>query len=471
MDNKLYITKAGRQAEREALANGRQIKVVRCHVDSMLLSALSNPEDLTEVQKIPSDQDGKQAIYAIAGESFPDRVVISWKLPKESGAYDVNGLGFILEDGTLWAYQRMPLGYKPNPDEGAASDINGTAVHKTDNATSITINMDLSQHHATISDVEFYIRTHEKEMRKLMRKVEGNLGTVKIFMDDRDIDEGYIPIRGQLLQKRDYPDYFRHLGITSDSLRLPDWAKYPYLRQFSDSLEAGHVLNDEIRSHTHNGKTYDAGGHTPQAYTSDLGTRNARLTLNGRFGTDYAGSHSHNGRSSQSGNHNHGASVSSSGNHNHSGSATSAGSHNHRQWVNKGNDVNMDYGYRAVGTDDTFGSGRYSNDRTETAGSHSHGLSINHAGSHSHSASISYSGSHSHTIDVYSGGSHNHYVDVNFGTKTIPIQLGSVNVNMQPVRDHKHGLVIDHSGGSETRPKSTAVVYAVKAKYITQLLN
>ncbi|KJG24758.1 hypothetical protein UB37_04530 [Photobacterium iliopiscarium] len=125
-----------------------------------------------------------------------------------------------------------------------------------------------------------------------MRKVEGKLGRVRIYMKN-DIDDDYLPITGQIINKSDYPDYFALLNITANTLKLPNWSKNGYIRQFSDALTAGTILEQEILQHTHTATIGNNGGHTPTAYPIDLGNKTGYFSVNKRFWTSSDNAHSH----------------------------------------------------------------------------------------------------------------------------------------------------------------------------------
>lgn len=125
-----------------------------------------------------------------------------------------------------------------------------------------------------------------------LRKIEGKVGRVRLYMRN-DIDDDYLPIRGQTIRKSDYPDYFAHLNITAETLRLPNWSTHGYIRQFSDTLAAGVTLEQEILQHNHTATIGNGGGHTPTAHPVDLGAKSGTFTLNKRFWTENAGAHSH----------------------------------------------------------------------------------------------------------------------------------------------------------------------------------
>ena len=292
IDNKFYVTRNGQKAEREALASGRIIKIVSVVVDSTLLPASSSPEYMNAVQDNPTDSDGVKAIYPVGGNSVNDQLLVAWTLPANSGGYHINGLGFILEDGTLWGYQRVQLGYKAPAGDGALFEPKGLITHETSAATSITFNLSLDDIYATIDDVNYLINEHKKDMWRLMRKMEGKVGRVRLYMAN-DVDDDYLVIRGQTITKVDYPDYFKHLGVTTSSLKLPDWSRNGYIRQFSDSLNAGATLTQQILRHNHTGTIGNNGGHTPTSYPIDLGNKTGSFSVSKRFYTSDDGAHDH----------------------------------------------------------------------------------------------------------------------------------------------------------------------------------
>lgn len=441
----LFITKAGAEAERQALADGRDIHITHVVVDSKLLAASANPADLTEVQVNPTDQDGNLAKYPLAGESVNGKVLLAWKLPAESGGYDVKGLGFTLSDGTLWAYQRAELGYKPHPDNDAVFEPRGTITHITSAAEHITVELSLDTFGASMNDVQHLLRQQELNLKQLMRKVEGKLGQVRTYLKETDLDDGFIPVRGQMLRKSDYPEYFAHVGVTAETLNLPDWVSYPYLAQASNAGQAGAFLNQSIQSHAHTAVIHDGGSYTPQAYPIDIGSKTGNLTLNGRFTTHLSGHHNHSGSTHNAGAHSH-----------HRGSMEISGQFGVDDWVRDRKAYNGAYAIEGGWSYDAksgggggamlgFKASRSWTGRTEHAGEHSHGLAINGSGDHSH------------------------YVDVNFGQRAVSINIGSYTPRLKTIPDHKHGVTVNATGGSFTRPNTALVIFAVKVKYTVDL--
>lgn len=123
-------------------------------------------------------------------------------------------------------------------------------------------------------------------------------------------------------------------------------------------------------------------------------------------------SHTHAGSSTEAGSHVHSGSAQPGGAHSHQASSGAAGAHSHTL-------RNYDYG--------GFGSGLLTASdapaqtiNTNTAGEHTHPISVGNAGDHTHSLSINSAGT------------------------------------------HKHAVTIDASGGAETRPRNVALLACVK---------
>ena len=502
-----YITTAGRQALDDAIADGRNIQIASVIVDSQMLSEEIDPRTLTAVTHNPSDQSGNPAIYPVKGESKNGEVLIAWALPANSGGYGVNGLGFALSDGTLFAYQRRALGYKPVPDDDAFFEPRGTIKYKGADADNITVNLTLEGHFATVPDVNYFISEHDKAARQLMRKIEGGLGQVRIYTKANEVDPEFLPILGQTIHKTDYPDYFEHLGVVTSTLKLPDWREYGYIRQISDSLNAGQQLEDLIKSHDHEASAATGGAHTPKAYEMDFGTKSGKLVLNGRFNTKTAGEHDHDATVNEAGAHTPKAKPYTLGTKSGSFALnkrfyTNARSHTHGRGTMdiKGSATYISETFGAVGkTDGAFYKeegyrASKTPDRTDssntgklffrassgwsgrtTSESHNHYVDVNFGTTNvpinigSFTVSMEKVPAHAHTATISSGGSHRHYVDVNFGTKTVNIAIGKYTPKLYGVPGHDHTITVKHTGGSETRPKTTVAVYAVKVKYLVSL--
>ena len=140
--------------------------------------------------------------------------------------------------------------------------------------------------------------------------------------------------------------------------------------------------------------------------------------------------------------------------HAHTASSNSAGAHSHTI-------DNKDLGTKTVSTKDL------GTKTTNTTGNHNHGIksesnepdsdgaigdSWSTTGTSTSSLKTEYAGNHNHTVAL---GSHNHTV-----------AIGAHNHTMQSAGAHSHTITVNENGADLLRPNSTAVVFAVKVKYL-----
>lgn len=254
------------------------------------------------------------------------------------------------------------------------------------------------------------------QITAIMRQMEGKLGRVRIYMAN-DIDAEYLPILGQTITKADYPDYFEFLGITDDELTLPDWSKHPYLHQASDTIPAGTTLEQQLLKHAHTASSNSAGAHSHTAGSNSTGAH-THIIDNKDLGTKTVSTKDLGTKTTNTNSHSHTAASANPGNED-----TSA---NNILAYGKRGDVSDNWG-----TKFSFTTNSSSHNHTVALGSHNHTVAM---GAHNHT--LQSSGAHSHTITVNSGGAHSHTITVN------------------------------ENGADLLRPNSTAVVFAVKVKYL-----
>ena len=139
-----------------------------------------------------------------------------------------------------------------------------------------------------------------------------------------------------------------------------------------------------------------------------------------------AGYHSHGGSTDVQGHHGHSGSTDAQGVHTHSGTTLAGGSHSHATNT-LGNNKDFTPGWIAAGGAASFPPGT-----TAAAGEHQHYLAIDWAGSHAHNLSINGAGEHGH------------------------------NLQISAVADHSHGVSIAPTGGNETRPVNSAMLFCIK---------
>lgn len=478
----LHITKRGLEAEREALANGQIIKIEKVMVDSFNHPAGTDYTALTSVN-CPNDQQGNKAEYNVRGESKNGRLLCAWTLPAESGGYECYGLAFIITGGILWAYQEVDIGFKPAPSAGSFFEPKGIITRESSTAANITCDLHLDDGYATIDDANYLIQQERIRMLQLLRRMEGKLGKVQLYVNQNDVDEDYLPIIGQTISKSQYPDYFKYLGVTASTLTLPNWSTHGYIRQFSSTLEAGTQLADEIKSHYHNASSGAAGGHTPSINPISVGTKTLdAFNLDGTFRTSEHGAIKHSYSLSKGGSHTHTVTEATTGNHGHSASSGSGGVHDHG--VTAGAVGNHTHS-ATVGDSGSHGHTASSSDAgnhghavsVDGGGTHGHNASSGAAGNHNHSGKADYNGNHSHTIgdanrnngenghafDASSWdpvryartgteGAHEHSLTINYNgnhSHSVSVQNGgyhSHNASITANGNHKHGVTVNVGG-------------------------
>lgn len=388
-DYRCYLTNAGIAAENNARNNGTTFKITEMVFDGAYLSDELNPESLTDVIQpelsLPcttSLSDDGQTLTVKSAIVVPE------------GDFRVWGIGLKTSDGVLYAYARSKGDQILHEYEGVVESIRYALDVITQNADVIEINVDGSTVYADLEHVDNQILEHENksdphvqylkedefnefklsnleyvgdrvnQIIDMMRKMEGKLGRVRIYMAN-DIDDDYLPILGQTLLKTEYPDYFAHLGIVADQLMLPDWSQHPYLHQSSDAIPAGTTLEQQILRHIHGASSGLAGEHIHDVDDTDLGTKY----------TDYTNAHRHEYDKLQNG--------------------------------------------TELFVENNGGGGKYGKALTEEEPAHRHAVVM---------------------------GKHKH--------------------NMQSSGAHEHDITIDETGADLLRPNSTAVVFAVKVKYL-----
>jgi hypothetical protein len=120
------------------------------------------------------------------------------------------------------------------------------------------------------------------------------------------------------------------------------------------------------------------------------------------------GQHTHTASTDSAGAHTHPVTVDSAGTHSHTASSGSSGTHNHNALNFYGSeDDNPDLnpiksliGNNLVGSPQTL-----PNSSTDSAGTHTHPITVDSAGAHVHTASTSSAGAHTHPVTVQNSGS------------------------------------------------------------------
>ncbi len=183
----------------------------------------------------------------------------------------------------------------------------------------------------------------------------------------------------------------------------------------------------QMPTHNHSATTASAGAHTHGGSTGN------------------GGGHSHTGTTASDGSHNHSASTGSAGAHTHTGSAASAGAHTHGLEYNLGTSTsgsNRGIAGTGGGNDSWHNFIRI---RVNSAGAHTHSLSINSGGAHTHTVSVTAGGAHTHTFTTSTQAAHNHSISSDGG--------------------HTHTMTVGNAGSGnshENRPPYYALAYIMK---------
>lgn len=208
----------------------------------------------------------------------------------------------------------------------------------------------LSRTDEKLKNLDLDLNETVTQMLSIMRKVEGRLGRVRIYQNTT-LDEDYLAIDGSTINKTDYPDYFDYLGITDETLTLPNWKTHGYLRQFDDDIDPGSQLEQAILQHKHNASSNSTGGHAHTINNENLGIKQTNITgkhshyakyqgggnlydgiltgndkiQSGTAGVDTAGEHSHTVDLGE-----HGHSMNNTGTHSHTITVDNTGGEENR---------------------------------------------------------------------------------------------------------------------------------------------
>jgi microcystin-dependent protein len=244
-------------------------------------------------------------------------------------------------------------------------------------------------------------------------------------------------------------------GNGSSTFNLPDLRNTFLIGSNSDSgtsvegttTRSGGTKDAIVVTHDHT--LSGDGSHVHGVTVDNSGT----LSMSGSTGN--AGGHSHTGSTGNAGGHSHTGSTGAAGGHSHTGSTGTAGNHRHDPTRN-------DFAINDT-SQGNYGSGRGSGlgplgnrNIVQTAGDHSHGLSINGVGDHSHGLSINAVGDHQHSVSVASVADHSHSVSTSGANHN---HTGSVS----GPGSHTHTVATTGSSGTnQNLPPYYALYYVMR---------
>ena len=155
-DIRCYVTNAGLEAEREALANGTELKITSMVIDAELLPDNHDPKSLTAVLNaadtpypVMVKNDASLGALAIIGD-----------IPSSAGTFEINGFGWVTNTGVLYAYARG-MGDVKRPAEAGQNDVLRIETEiKTENASVISHTYDDSQIYTTHFELNEVMQLH-----------------------------------------------------------------------------------------------------------------------------------------------------------------------------------------------------------------------------------------------------------------------------------------------------------------------
>lgn len=155
-DIRCYVTNAGLKAEREALANGTELKITSMVIDAGLLPDNQDPKSLTSVL---SAADAPYPVMVKNDDSLGALTIIG-DIPSSAGTFEINGFGWITNTGVLYAYARG-MGDVKRPAEAGQNDVLRIETEiKTENASVVAHTYDDSQIYTTHFELNEVMQVH-----------------------------------------------------------------------------------------------------------------------------------------------------------------------------------------------------------------------------------------------------------------------------------------------------------------------
>ena len=153
-------TNAGRNAVREALSQGKIVKLSHMSVGdggggpvtpTSSMAALVNERFRAQINDIVLDPD------------TPDLFTAELFIPQAEGGWYIREVGLWMSDGTLFAVGNTPLTEKPDISSGAATDLLVRLIIRVLDASTVSIEIDPAQVLATREYVDRKIDAHNRD--------------------------------------------------------------------------------------------------------------------------------------------------------------------------------------------------------------------------------------------------------------------------------------------------------------------
>ena len=153
-------TNAGRNAVREALTQGKTVKLSHMSVGD----GGGNPvTPLSTMTKLVNERFRAQINDIVLDPATPDLFTSELFIPQAEGGWYIREVGLWMDDGTLFAVGNTPLTEKPDISSGAATDLLVRLIIRVLDAATISIEIDPAQVLATREYVDRKLDPHNND--------------------------------------------------------------------------------------------------------------------------------------------------------------------------------------------------------------------------------------------------------------------------------------------------------------------
>ena len=153
-------TNAGRNAVREALAQGKTVKLSHMSVGDGGGSPVTPTSSMTA---LVNERFRAQINDIVLDPSTPDLFTAELFIPQAEGGWYIREVGLWMDDGTLFAVGNTPLTEKPDISSGAATDLLVRLIIRVLDAATVSIEIDPAQVLATREYVDRKLDAHNKD--------------------------------------------------------------------------------------------------------------------------------------------------------------------------------------------------------------------------------------------------------------------------------------------------------------------
>ena len=153
-------TNAGRNAVREALTQGKTVKLSHMSVGD----GGGNPvTPLSTMTKLVNERFRAQINDIVLDPATPDLFTAELFIPQAEGGWYIREVGLWMDDGTLFAVGNTPLTEKPDISSGAATDLLVRLIIRVLDASTVSIEIDPAQVLATREYVDRKLDAHNND--------------------------------------------------------------------------------------------------------------------------------------------------------------------------------------------------------------------------------------------------------------------------------------------------------------------